>query len=522
MNGTTIHDCCEDHLTPLQDHIPPGATTSRQSPIRKNNIDICQPVNQSAPSPPSPYRQAYPNIKQEMSNGSEHVSHNPSFLPRMHQMTTRPLAQNEFEYPIGSLPLSVNQTTLIKHAEKWNFDIQHVLDLRGFYDTLINHFRPYHIYLRPYNEIQKDEGLQLIDTSTCVNFNIAKVQMSQAIMVFFQTYGQTIFKNYSEPLEYIAAFKATSNGLGYLKRIMKKHHPRLKDVINMETPPTPSFKHFDNIHIFIQAYIEWLHDEKLRNNREYNDKEKLDHILNNLDERFKIALLKIETKMDSLYADPSDPQPILPHLQVTNDLGMYITDLIPDDKKEDLTNKNIPKLFAVNTRSNSRNMGSRKQQRPTKDKYRYRQNPGEQQPQDKDINVNNLEWKIIPGATCPACCKNNHNVYKTGCPSLGLFANCHDFYKSQPKHLIEKVQNAFNKYQVELGKKMMERRNKDRRILRTVAATCGEDQVADLQDSMFIEYKSDFTEEQYNNDNPYEDFYFDEATDSDDHSEDSE
>ena len=290
----------------------------------------------------------------------------------------------------------------------------------------------------------------------------------------------------------------------------------------METPPAPSFKHFDNIHIFIQAYIEWLHDEKLRNNREYNDKEKLDHILNNLDERFKIALLKIETKMDSLYADPSDPQPIPPHLQVTNDLGMYITDLIPDDKKEDLTNKNIPKLFAVNTRSNSHNMGSRKQQRPNKDKYKYRQNPGEQQPQDKDINVNNLEWKIIPGATCPACGKNNHNVYKTGCPSLGLFANCHDFYKSQPKHLIEKVQNAFNKYQVELGKKMMERRNKDRRILRTVAATCGEDQVADLQDSMFIEYKSDFTEEQYNNDNPYEDFYFDEATDSDDHSEDSE
>ena len=132
MNGTTIHDCCEDHLTPLQDHIPPGATTSHQSPIRKNNIDICQPVNQSAPSPPSPYRQAYPNIKQEMSNGSEHVSHNPSFLPRMNRMTTRPLAQNEFEYPIGSLPLSVNQTTLIKHAEKWNFDIQHVLDLRGF------------------------------------------------------------------------------------------------------------------------------------------------------------------------------------------------------------------------------------------------------------------------------------------------------------------------------------------------------------------------------------------------------
>jgi hypothetical protein len=348
----------------------------------------------------------------------------------MNRMSIRPLAQNEFEYPIGSIPLSVNLTTLIKHAEKWTFDIQHVLDLRGFYDALINHFRPYHIYLRPYNEIQKDEGLQLIETSTCVNYDMAKTQMSQAIMVFFQTYGQIIFKNYSEPLEYIAAFKATSNGLGYLKRIMKKCHPRLKDVINMETPPAPSFKHFGKIHIFIQAYVEWLHHEKLRNNREYSEKEKLGHVLNNLDERFKIALLKIETKIDCLYADSLDLQPLPLHLQVTNDLGMYITDLIPDDKKEDLTNSNVPKLFAVNTRSTNRNVGPRKKQRPVKEKYKYRQNPGEHQSHDNHINVDDLEWKVILGATCPACGKNNHNVYKTSCPSLGLFANCHNFYKS--------------------------------------------------------------------------------------------
>ena len=515
MNGTTIHDCCEDHLTPLTDNIPPDVITSRQSPLRKSSDDICSPVQQGAPSPP-PFRHGYPHIKQEMSTSSEPPIHHNSSWPKVHRMTTRPLAQNEFEYPIGSLPLSVNQTTLIKHAEKWNFDIQHVLDLRGFYDTLINHFRPYHIYLRPYNEIQKDEGLQLIDAKTCVHSEVALTQMSQAIMIFFQTYGHTIFKKYSEPLEYIAAFKATSNGLGYLTRIMKKRHPRLKDVINMETPPAPSFSHFQNIHIFIQAYIEWLHDEKLRNDREYNDKEKLDHVLNNLDDRFQIALLKIATKIDSLFADPSDPQPIPPHLQVTNNLGMYITDLIPDDKKEDLTNTNIPKVFAVNTRSNTHNFAPRKSPRSTKDKYKHRQNPGEIQSRDRDIDVDNLERKIIPGATCPACGKNNHNVYKTGCPALGLFANCQDFYKSQPKNLIDKVQHAFNKYQSELGKKMLERRNKDRRILRTVAATCGEDQVNDLKDSMFHEYKSDFSEEQYITDNPYDDFYFDETSDTDD------
>jgi hypothetical protein len=106
--------------------------------------------------------------------------------PQMNRMTMCQLAQNEFEYPIGSIPLSVNLTTLIKHAEKWTFDIQHELDLNGFYNALINQFHPYHIYLRPYNEIQNDEGLQLIDTSTCVNYDMAKTQMSQAILYSFK------------------------------------------------------------------------------------------------------------------------------------------------------------------------------------------------------------------------------------------------------------------------------------------------------------------------------------------------
>ena len=282
----------------------------------------------------------------------------------------------------------------------------------------------------------------------------------------------------------------------------------------METPPAPSFKHFQNIHIFIQAYIEWLHDEKLRNNREYSNKEKLDHILNNLDERFAIALSKIGTKLDRLYADPTDPLPIPPHLHVTNDLGLYITDLIPDAKKEDLSN-NVPHLFAMQTRSGNKYSTSRKQKSP-QGKFRFRQNPGETTSKDTKINTEDLEWRIIPGATCPACGKNNHNVYKTGCPSLGLFANCQEFYKSQPKHIIDKVQQAFNKYQHELGQKMMDRRNKDRSILRTVAATCGEDQVTDLQVSMFDEYKADFKDEQYNDTNPYDDFYFDEKPHSDD------
>jgi hypothetical protein len=336
--------------------------------------------------------------------------------------------------------------------------------------------------------------------------------MSQAIMTFFQTYSKTIFNVYTAPLDYIAAFKASSNGLGYLKRIMKKRHPRLKDVINRRTPAAPTFNHYKNIHLFIQAYIEWLHDERLRGGREYDDKEQLDHVLNNLDERFSIATDKIEAKLDQLYADPNDPQDIPIHLKVTNDLGMYITDLIPDDKTEDLTN-NIPKIHAVNTRSRTRELSKR---RDYDNNQRYRADKGNNhKPNDTRVK-SKLEWKIMPGAICPACKKNNHNVYKTGCPSLGLFAQCQEFYDKTPKPLLDEVKTAYEQYQRELGKKLKERRNKDRHTLRTVAATYGDDDMGALKDAMFQEYKNDYMDEQYVTDNPYDDFYYDEKEVEDD------
>ena len=254
MNGTTIHNCCEDNISILQDNIPPNATTTRQSPIRSS--DLCQPTNQPSRPPPlspptrpySPHHQQHQSIKREMSN--ENITS--TWRPQSHH--TRRMAQNEFQYPIGAYPMSVNQTYLVKHAEKWDFDLESVLDLRGFYDTLVNHFRQYNIFLKDYVDITKDNGLSLIHADNCINPEVAIKQMSQAIMVMFQTYGKDIFKNYTEPLDYISAFKANGNGLGYLKRIMKKRHPNLKDVTNRKAPAAPVFKYFPNIHIFIQAY----------------------------------------------------------------------------------------------------------------------------------------------------------------------------------------------------------------------------------------------------------------------------
>ena len=505
MNGTTLNHCCEDHIEKLEDKIP----TTIPDPIPSTTIPQITKTHAPAPAPaPAPSHFDTPitstPIKQEP------IEYNHHHKPWQNNNTTnRRLAENEFEYPIGSIATTVNGQQLLKHAEKWKFALSSALDLRGFYDQLQILLRNYKIYLRDYNDINAMDGLQAITEDTCKNYSSACSQMSQALIMYFQTFGEEIFIDYKEPLDYIAAFRATSDGLGFLKRVMKKRHPHLKDIINRKTPKAPEFNHYQSIHLFIQAYIEWIHDENLRGGRTYDHKEKLDHILNNLDSRFKIATTKIEEKLDTIYADPHDPKDFPTYLQLTSKLGMYITDLIPDEKKEDLTN-NVPKIHAV-TRYQQR------QQQPYNNKHKKGsyEKGAPSMPPPSTSDPMQLNWKVIPGAVCPACKKNNHNVYQTGCPSLGLFSACKEFYDKTPQSTLQPILNAYKQYQRELGKRLKERRNNDRRTLRTVAHAYGEDDVATLKKALFDSYKQDHLDEQYITDNPYEDYYFDESPEDD-------
>ena len=496
INGTTIHKCCEDHITLAKDVIPPPGTDPSIHSTPPHPI-----VPPTVPSTTSPHH--FPH----------HTPHTPPSSPSQKPWTYPPrrIAENEFEFPPGATPTSINGQRLIKHAENWNFNLRNVMDLRGFYDQLQILLRPYSIHLKDYKDIIAEQGLEAITPTTCTKYDIAVTQMSQTLMLYFQTYGTQIFKEYADPLDYIAAFRATSNGLGFLKRIMKKRHPNLKDVINRSTPSAPEFKNHKNIHVFIQAYIEWIHDEHLRGGRQYDDKEKLDHVINNLDERFNIAIHKIETSVDKLYADPLHPTPFPTQLKLSNELGMYITDLIPDDKKEDLTNT-VPKIHAM-TRYQSRqspyNKTNAEKPKPTfPQRTPYKGKPS-------TTWADTLEWKVIPGIECPACkknnhnaCKkNNHNVYSTGCPALSLYCACKNFYDKTPKEQLEPVKESYLKYQKELGKRLKERRNNDRRTLRLLADNYDNDDVGEMKKLLFDKYKTDFEDEQYLTNNPYDNFY---------------
>ena len=110
---------------------------------------------------------------------------------------------------------------------------------------------------------------------------------------------------------------------------------------------------------------------------------------------------------------------------------------------------------------------------------------------------------MIPGAKCQACGKSNHNVYSTGCPSLAIYANCKAFHDATPKAQLEPIKAAFEAYQAQIRKKMKERRNADRRVLRAVASELDEEDMNTLQEKLLDEYKNDFQEEQYLDTNPF-------------------
>ena len=75
---------------------------------------------------------------------------------------------------------------------------------------------------------------------------------------------------------------------GYLLNLIEDHHPTLKQnrVDDDDIQPAPPQCHdFNTIYEFVNGYIRWLQNEKLRG-RTSSDKEKIDHIRNSLDDRF--------------------------------------------------------------------------------------------------------------------------------------------------------------------------------------------------------------------------------------------
>ena len=72
------------------------------------------------------------------------------------------------------------------------------------------------------------------------------------------------FLEYDAPLIIFDAFKLQSDGEGFLKEMLHSVHPNLKPPTEDTVTTKPKFEDYENIHVFVDAFINWLNDEKVQ------------------------------------------------------------------------------------------------------------------------------------------------------------------------------------------------------------------------------------------------------------------
>ena len=426
----------------------------------------------------------------------------------------RKLNQDEFIYPPGTIPKYVCTNSLNKYGKTWELKITSKEDLSTFYNTLQNLLTEYNIYLRPYESITRNNGLELITPNDCSNFIAAKSSMSKALFTFLDQNKSTIFEHYTEPIHLIDAYRPDFDGFEFLKQIMEEWHPNLKPLVDNNTRlnSIPKFANYPTIYTFINAYINWITDERIQNCT-YTDKDKLDWILSQLDSRWTVAITKVEKMKQDIYIDETSPKPFPNCLKLTSKLGIWLTKQIPEDLRSSLHNDIDTDTQALVNKTYFKSKGRPNDKPPS---YHKKTHSSKKQP---DINWSKvLKYETIPNARCPGCGGINHNVYSTGCPTLARFAICKEFYDSQPKEAIEPVIKSYNEYMKTLRTKMKTRRNEGRKFIKRCASKTDRydnEDIDTLRTEWFETYKEDF--EDYDNitdDNPF-DTYDLEPDDSD-------
>ena len=165
---------------------------------------------------------------------------------------------------------------------------------------------------------------------------------------------------------------------------------------------------------------------------------------------------------------------------------IYLVRLLGRDPP-DLTNNNNPTINKAYYKSTN----NKNSNRSTNSK-----------PKDDDW-IKNLRWELKPGKICPACKKNNHHFYETGCPQMATFAVCKEFYDAAPKEHFHAIKKHYQKYLAELRQKQKDRVKSDKKVLKTLRARYDDEDFASLQETYFECYKQDFPEECEREDNPY-------------------
>ena len=430
---------------------------------------------------------------------------------------------NEFEYPINTNTRRISIPLMLKNADRWNFNIRSKQDLKQFYSDLQIRLLDFNILLVPYTEIKENEIMTQITPTNCLNYHSASKVMSRAIYTYIDENKSSLFSIYEDPLHTFDAFRHSMDGIGFLKEILSDIHPRLKAPTSDIAPVKPVFAKYANIHLFINAYREWLSDEKAKG-RTYSDKENISYVLTNLDERFEQAIIRINREIHEIF-DHSPTTAVFPEKWTVRNkrLSLDINKLITsnDGSVIDLTNDDVsPTVNKVQFDEKSRrkryNTRSRKDYAtPQENNYKGKSNKGQGLKENKNRHkwAKDIKWKYMPGAHCPACGKTDHSIYETGCPQMAIFAKCQKFMSQHDSRDLEPVLQEFEKYQAELSTKKRRKRKEYKDMVKTLD---GSPEIrAEIKRVFQTAYYNDFPEEMDN------EVDLDDASDTESDSEDS-
>ena len=133
-----------------------------------------------------------------------------------------------------------------------------VNDLDILYDNLCIRLRAHNMFIHPYQDINHDDGVELLNKSNCINYNNARRIISENIFLFFNTYKTKIFPNLPSLQAELSQFRQGAKGIEWLNHLMKKRHPRLtrlqrtSNIINCDDKPR--FKLCKDIYEFLNRY----------------------------------------------------------------------------------------------------------------------------------------------------------------------------------------------------------------------------------------------------------------------------
>ena len=117
------------------------------------------------------------------------------------------LMKNQFEYPIGNIPMQVNHYGLGKQSKEWtDIVLQNKHSTHEFYNLLQGRFQNFNVFLLEYKMITMLTGVLAITPENCKNYQNAKTEMSNAIFTYLDINKDTIFETFQDPIHYIEAY----------------------------------------------------------------------------------------------------------------------------------------------------------------------------------------------------------------------------------------------------------------------------------------------------------------------------